>query len=80
VPADPEHAQVGANTALLGRLTHETGGRLLREASQVFAREPATRGTAQGERWDSLTPLLVALALLLFPIDVAARRLRLFGA
>jgi Mg-chelatase subunit ChlD len=79
VPADPEHAHFGANNALLGRLTHETGGRLLREANQVFARDPSTRGAAQDERWDSLSPLLAALALLLFPLDVAARRLRLFG-
>ncbi|HEY7060424.1 MAG TPA: VWA domain-containing protein [Chloroflexota bacterium] len=80
VPADPEHAHAGANTALLGRLTHETGGRLLSVANQVYARDATTRAAAAGDRWDSLAPLLAALALLLFPLDVAARRLRLFGA
>ncbi|HLH23618.1 MAG TPA: VWA domain-containing protein [Chloroflexota bacterium] len=79
VPADPEHAHAGSNRALLGRLTHETGGRLLQDAKQVFARDASLRAAPQGERWDSLTPLLAALALLLFPLDVAARRLRLFG-
>ena len=57
VPADPEHAHAGANTALLGRLTHETGGRLLQEARQVFARDDTVRAAAAGERWDSLAPL-----------------------
>jgi hypothetical protein len=80
VAADPEHAHAGANTALLGRLTHETGGRLLSLANQVYARDATMRAAAAGERWDSLAPLLAALALLLFPLDVAARRLRLFGA
>jgi Ca-activated chloride channel homolog len=79
VPADAEHAHAGTNSALLGRLAHETGGRLLHEATQVFARDASTRAAVQGERWDSLAPLLIALALLLFPLDVAARRLRLFG-
>ena len=79
MPADPEHAHAGANTALLGRLTHETGGRLLQDARQVFARDDTVRAAAAGERWDSLAPLLAAFALLLFPLDVAARRLRLFG-
>jgi Ca-activated chloride channel family protein len=79
VPADPEHAHAGANSALLGRLTHETGGRLLQEPSQTFARDPAVRAAAQGERWDSVAPLFALVALLLFPLDVAVRRLRLFG-
>ena len=79
VPADPEHAHAGANSALLARLVHETGGRLVQEANLVFARDATMRDAAQGERWDSLAPLLTALALLLFPLDVAARRLRLFG-
>ena len=79
VPADPEHAHAGTNSALLGRLAHETGGRLLQDARQAFARDASVRAAVQGERWDSLAPLLAALALLLFPLDVAARRLRLFG-
>jgi hypothetical protein len=77
VPADPERLHAGTNTALLARLTHETGGRLLQQPADAFARDAGRSGAqAQGERWDPLAPLLLALALLLFPLDVAARRLR----
>jgi hypothetical protein len=55
-------------------LAHESGGRVLREPADAFTAD-LTRAVA-GERWDSLAPLLALLALLLFPLDVAARRLR----
>jgi hypothetical protein len=78
VPADAERAHAGTNTSLLTRLAHETGGRLLRDPGEVFARvaAPGAALAAQGERWDPLAPVLAALALLLFPLDVAVRRLR----
>jgi hypothetical protein len=76
VPADAERAHAGTNTSLLTRLAHETGGRLLREPGEVFARVAAAPGVERGERWDPLAPVLAALALLLFPLDVAVRRLR----
>ena len=78
VPPDAERAHAGTNTSLLARLAHETSGRLLREPGEVFARVAAPGATlaAQGVRWDPLAPVLAALALLLFPLDVAVRRLR----
>lgn len=79
MPADPERQHAGANTSLLTRLAHETGGHVLREPADAFAREPQSSGLPSlpsGERWDPLAPLLAVIALCLFPIDVAARRLR----
>jgi hypothetical protein len=70
----------GTNTALLARLAHETGGRFLREPAEAFSRAALAlsgpAGAPTGERWDPLWPVLAALALLLFPLDVAIRRLR----
>jgi len=76
VPADPERAEAGTNEALLTRLAHESGGRLLREPGEAFAADAGRPAAASGERWNPLAPLLAALALLLFPLDVATRRLR----
>jgi hypothetical protein len=78
VAADPERAHAGTNMALLNRLAHDTGGRVLTDPGQVYQRTGAA--SPAGERWASLAPLLATLALLLFPLDIAARRLRLFGA
>jgi Ca-activated chloride channel family protein len=72
VPADPERAHVGTNESLLTRLAGETGGHVLRDPADAFTHELPARG----ERWDPLAPLLASLALLLFPLDVAVRRLR----
>jgi Mg-chelatase subunit ChlD/uncharacterized membrane protein len=77
VPADPERAHAGTNEPLLARLTHETGGRLLREPADAFGADANRPATAlSGERWDPLAPLLAAIALFLLPLDVAIRRLR----
>jgi len=79
VPADPERAHVGANEPLLARLAHETGGRLLTEPTRDLVLPDAARAPAapdSAERWQPIGSWLVALALLLFVLDVAARRLR----
>jgi len=56
VPADPERAEAGTNEALLTRLAHESGGRLLREPGEAFAADAGRPAAASGERWNPLAP------------------------
>lgn len=75
VPYSPEYADPGSEPTdpRLGQLAARTGGRVLTRPAQVF---DAVRGArAASEVW----PFLLTLAALLFPLDVAARRLT-FGA
>lgn len=77
VAADPERAHVGANEALLARLARDTGGRVLSEPTRNLAQPDEGRAAlTAGERWQPIGGWLVVLALLLFTMDVAARRLR----
>lgn len=76
VPADPERAHVGANDVLLARLARETGGRVLTEPTRDLVTPEAGKGVEPSERWQPVGSWLVAAALLLFALDVAARRLR----
>jgi uncharacterized membrane protein len=71
LPYSPEYSAVGANEPLLSRLADETNGQRLEldEAARVFTR-PRTPVEFPRDIW---LPLL-ALATLLFPLDVAARR------
>jgi hypothetical protein len=70
VPYSPEYRESGPDSALLQALSGLTGGGPLAEPAAAFAHDlpPASRGR---EIW---TALLLATALL-FPVDVALRRL-----
>ncbi len=71
VAYSPEYAALTPNTALLLRAADITGGRALKSGADVF--------TARRERRlpSPLAMSLLLLALLLFPFDVAVRRLQL---
>ena len=74
VTPDPELRTIGPNRPLLEQLAASTGGRELSEPSEAFRRDPTWLAT----RWTPFWPWLLGLALLLLPLDVAARRLSLF--
>ncbi len=70
-PYSPEYRDLGGNIGLLRALAERTGGRELSGPGQAFRHEERLRG---GER--ELWPLLIGTAVVLFVVDVAARRLR----
>ena len=74
VVAAPELRTIGPNRPLLAQLAQATGGRELSEPGEAFGRDGAWLAT----RWLQLWPALLVVALLLLPLDVAARRLSLF--
>lgn len=65
----PEYRDLKTNDFVLTRLAERTGGRVLRDPAEVFGkgRQPARTPV---EIW----PALLLAALLLFPLDVALRR------
>ncbi len=69
VPYSPEYRNLGTDTATLTAIAHAGGGVLLTEVSTVYdlAVPPVHGALPVGE-------LLLVLAILLFPIDVALRR------
>lgn len=70
VPYSPEYRPSPVDAAFLGRLAEAAGGAGLNQPAEAFARNlPRDRGRT--DAW----PLLLALAAVLMPIDVAARRL-----
>jgi hypothetical protein len=68
----PEYKQLGSNEALLKDIAGLTGGKVLTDPSQAF-RDDLRSTTHQQELW----PWLMLLAILLFPLDIAIRRVRL---
>jgi len=72
VSASPEFRRLGSNDALLKQMAAMTGGRTITDPSQVFSRE----GLPPSHGWQPLWSYLLALALLLLPIEVAMRRIR----
>ncbi len=66
----PEYAELEPNSPLLAHVTETTDGQLEPEATSTFVKR---RGGAR--RSTDIWPMLAAIALLLFPIDVALRRL-----
>ncbi len=68
----PEYKQLGSNDALLKDIAGLTGGQVLTDPAQAF-RDDLRNTTHQQELW----PWLLLLAILLFPLDIAARRIRL---
>lgn len=74
MPYSPEYASLAGDLALLSDVAAATGGRLLQDqdVERAFAHT-----LAAGHNTQALWPGLLLLAALLFPIDVAVRRLRL---
>jgi Mg-chelatase subunit ChlD len=72
VPYSPEYADQTTNLALLTDLTTATRGQLLEDPQQAFAHTLTV-----GHQTQPVWPNLLLLAALLFPLDVAIRRLRL---
>jgi uncharacterized membrane protein/Mg-chelatase subunit ChlD len=68
-PTPAEYRLLGVNESLLTTLRAATGGRAVETAEEVWTHD--LRSTAFST---DLWPLLLVLALLLFPIDVAIRR------
>ncbi|HMR67241.1 MAG TPA: hypothetical protein PKE64_24785, partial [Anaerolineae bacterium] len=71
VPYSPEYGQLSADQPALTELAATTGGQLLSDPAAAFA-----PGTGAGRQAWPAWPLLLLLATLLFPLDVALRRLR----
>lgn len=73
VDGQAELRAVGTNEPLLRSLAGQTGGRQLQLPSEAFSRDfqPGS------DRWLPVWPQLLLVALLLFPADVALRRLHL---
>jgi uncharacterized membrane protein len=67
----PEYKQLGSNNALLKDVAGLTGGKVLTSPEQAFS-DDLSRTTRQQELW----PWLLLLAILLFPFDIAIRRIR----
>ncbi len=68
-PTPAEYRLLGPNEALLAALRSATGGRVVETAADVWRHDLATT-SALTELW----PYLLVLALLLWPLDVALRR------
>jgi Mg-chelatase subunit ChlD len=71
VPYSPEYRASGVNESFLGSIAKAAGGRLLTESASAFDREGLVAIPQAREIW---APLLLGVALL-FPLDVAVRRL-----
>jgi hypothetical protein len=69
VPYPAEYAGGGVDTATLAGIAAETGGHLLTRPAGLFSQV----GLPVTPTWLPLWPFLLALALLLFPADVALR-------
>ncbi len=68
-PTSAEYRLLGTNTAFLGALRAATGGREVEQASEVWRHDLTST-----DRFTELWPLLLVLALLLWPLDIALRR------
>ncbi|MFN8535270.1 MAG: VWA domain-containing protein [Dehalococcoidia bacterium] len=73
--ADPEARSLGPNDRLLNRLAGVTGGRQIADPAAAFADITRPAGLA----WLPVWPWLLGAALVLFVLDIAARRLRGLG-
>ncbi|MEO8743895.1 MAG: VWA domain-containing protein [Candidatus Dormiibacterota bacterium] len=70
VPYSPEYRDLGTDVNTLREIAHAGGGTLLTDLAQVYTVPVPPVQAAQ-----SLDELLLVLAILLFPIDIALRRL-----
>jgi hypothetical protein len=70
VPFSPEYRDLGTDTATLKAIAQAGGGQLLTDVSKVFALPvPSIKAT------QPISEILLIIAILLFPLDVALRRL-----
>ncbi len=70
VPYSPEYGSLGTDSNSLRQIARAGGGTLLTDLTQVYAEPLPPAQAAQ-----AIDELLLVLAILLFPIDVALRRL-----
>ena len=72
VPWTREFRRLGSNEALMKQMAAATGGGAIGDPGQAFSRQgmPSTPG------WEPVWPYLIALSLLLLPLEVALRRVR----
>jgi Ca-activated chloride channel family protein len=68
-PTPAEYRLLGANEPLLATLRSATGGRAIETAAQPWTHDLATTNS-----YTDLWPALLILALLLWPLDIALRR------
>jgi hypothetical protein len=68
-PTPAEYRLLGTNEAFLATLRAATGGRAIETAAEPWTHDLATTDTYQ-----DLWPMLLILALLLWPLDIALRR------
>ena len=71
-PTAAEYRQLGANEAFLASLRAATGGTVIATAA-----DPWTHDLTATDRFTQLWPVLLVLALLLWPLDIALRRMSL---
>jgi uncharacterized membrane protein len=71
-PTSAEYRLLGANEPFLAALRSSTGGRAIDVPSEVWAHDLTATS-----RFTDLWPLLLVLALLLWPLDIALRRVSL---
>ena len=71
-PTSAEYRQLGANEAFLATLRSATGGTVI-----ASARDPWVHDLTATARSTELWPALLILALLLWPLDIALRRMSL---
>lgn len=74
VPYSPEYRAGGVTESGLEALAKRTGGKLIRDAAQVFVHDLPSVGAPR-----PLWPTLLVLAALLFVLDVGVRRVRVTG-
>jgi hypothetical protein len=74
VPYSPEYRAAGTDENVLDALAKHTGGRLIRDPEQAFVHDLPAVGAPR-----PLWPTLLALAALLFVVDVGFRRVRITG-
>lgn len=70
IPYPPEYKDIAPNTALLRQIASETRGRFDPKPSEVF-----TQDFRRSRAYNDLWRLLVILAAVLLPLDVAVRRI-----
>jgi uncharacterized membrane protein len=68
----PEYRQLGTNLSLLQEVANLTGGKILTNPEEAFNND-LSRTTRSQDLW----PWLLALAILLFPLDIGIRRVNL---
>ncbi len=73
IPYPAEYRYFGPDENYMSRIAAITGGRILRDPRAVFNTEGLRY---QGLDWQPIWPWLLGAAMLLFPLDIAMRRLQ----